>query len=121
MRPMKGSAERAQQLAEADVRITSALLALGRDVALGRSKPSVSIDDGKLVVSRRTSSRTLVAAMTGDLEHMARHDQAAASAIRRAAEGADGSGNGGARRIARAEPRAVALDAGRSRRIVISW
>ena len=38
--PEKGSAERAQRLAEADVRITSALLALGRDVALGRSKPA---------------------------------------------------------------------------------
>ena len=37
--PEKGSAERAKWLAEADVRITSALLALGRHVALGRTKP----------------------------------------------------------------------------------
>jgi murein L,D-transpeptidase YcbB/YkuD len=38
--PEKGSPERTQSLAEADVRITSALLTLGRDVALGRTKPS---------------------------------------------------------------------------------
>jgi murein L,D-transpeptidase YcbB/YkuD len=37
--PEKGSDERAQWLAESDVRITSALLSLGRDVALGRTKP----------------------------------------------------------------------------------
>jgi murein L,D-transpeptidase YcbB/YkuD len=37
--PEKGSEERARMLAEADVRITSALLMLGRDVALGRTKP----------------------------------------------------------------------------------
>jgi murein L,D-transpeptidase YcbB/YkuD len=37
--PEKGSAERAQSLADADVRITSALLTLGRDVALGHTKP----------------------------------------------------------------------------------
>jgi murein L,D-transpeptidase YcbB/YkuD len=40
--PEKGSAERAQSLAEADVRITSSLLTLGRDVALGRAKPERS-------------------------------------------------------------------------------
>lgn len=37
--PEKGSDERAQSLADADVRITSALLTLGRDVAVGRTKP----------------------------------------------------------------------------------
>jgi murein L,D-transpeptidase YcbB/YkuD len=65
--PEKGSAERAQQLAEADVRITSALLALGRDVAMGRSKPER--------IDRRWKARreapdfvtTLGAAMTADL------------------------------------------------------
>jgi murein L,D-transpeptidase YcbB/YkuD len=37
--PEKGSPERAKWLAEVDVRITSALLTLGRDVAIGRGKP----------------------------------------------------------------------------------
>ena len=37
--PEKGSDERARLLAEADVRITSSLLTLGRDVAIGRTKP----------------------------------------------------------------------------------
>jgi murein L,D-transpeptidase YcbB/YkuD len=37
--PEKGSDERARVLAEADVRITSALLTLGRDVAVGRTTP----------------------------------------------------------------------------------
>ncbi len=37
--PEKGSDERAAWLAESDVRITSVLLSLGRDVALGRTKP----------------------------------------------------------------------------------
>jgi murein L,D-transpeptidase YcbB/YkuD len=37
--PEKGTEERARALAEADVRITSALLMLGRDVAIGRTKP----------------------------------------------------------------------------------
>jgi murein L,D-transpeptidase YcbB/YkuD len=37
--PEEGSPERAKWLAEADVRITSALLTLGRDVAIGRGKP----------------------------------------------------------------------------------
>ncbi len=37
--PEKGTEERARGLAEADVRITSALLMLGRDVAVGRTKP----------------------------------------------------------------------------------
>jgi len=37
--PEKGTDERARALAEADVRITSALLTLGRDVAVGRMKP----------------------------------------------------------------------------------
>jgi murein L,D-transpeptidase YcbB/YkuD len=37
--PEEGTAERARALAEVDVRITSALLMLGRDVALGRTKP----------------------------------------------------------------------------------
>jgi murein L,D-transpeptidase YcbB/YkuD len=65
--PEKGSAERARQLAEADVRITAALLTLGRHVALGRSTPER--------VDRRWKARreapdfvtTLAAAMTGDL------------------------------------------------------
>ena len=37
--PDTGSHERARILAETDVRITAALLALGRDVAVGRTKP----------------------------------------------------------------------------------
>jgi murein L,D-transpeptidase YcbB/YkuD len=37
--PERGSEERARALADADVRITSALLMLGRDVAVGRTKP----------------------------------------------------------------------------------
>jgi murein L,D-transpeptidase YcbB/YkuD len=37
--PDEGSPERAQALAEADVRLTAALLTLGRDVALGRMSP----------------------------------------------------------------------------------
>ncbi|HKH73623.1 MAG TPA: L,D-transpeptidase family protein [Vicinamibacterales bacterium] len=37
--PEKGTDERARKLAGADVRITAALLTLGRDVALGRTKP----------------------------------------------------------------------------------
>jgi murein L,D-transpeptidase YcbB/YkuD len=37
--PDIGSHERARMLAETDVRITAALLALGRDVAVGRTKP----------------------------------------------------------------------------------
>jgi murein L,D-transpeptidase YcbB/YkuD len=35
----KGTEERARELAQADVRITAALLTLGRDVAIGRTKP----------------------------------------------------------------------------------
>lgn len=38
--PEKGTEERARTLAEADVRITAALLTLGRDVAIGRTKPA---------------------------------------------------------------------------------
>ena len=38
--PETGTDERARALAEADVRITSALLTLGRDVAIGRTKPA---------------------------------------------------------------------------------
>jgi len=37
--PEKGTEERAGELAQADVRITAALLTLGRDVAVGRTKP----------------------------------------------------------------------------------
>ena len=37
--PEKGTEERARALAQADARITSALLTLGRDVAIGRTKP----------------------------------------------------------------------------------
>ena len=37
--PEKGSPERVQSLAEFDVHLTAALLSLGRDVALGRTKP----------------------------------------------------------------------------------
>ena len=37
--PHRGTDERARALAEADVRITAALLTLGRDVAVGRTKP----------------------------------------------------------------------------------
>ena len=65
--PEEGSPEREKWLAEADVRITSALLALGRDVALGHSKPER--------VDRRWKARrespdfvtTLATAMTGNL------------------------------------------------------
>jgi murein L,D-transpeptidase YcbB/YkuD len=65
--PPRGSPERTQQLADADVRITSALLALGRHVALGRSKPER--------IDRRWKARrmapdfvtTLVAAMMGNM------------------------------------------------------
>lgn len=38
--PAVGSEERARALAEADVRITAALLTLGRDVAVGRTSPA---------------------------------------------------------------------------------
>jgi murein L,D-transpeptidase YcbB/YkuD len=65
--PETGSLERAQWLAEADVRITSALIALGRDVALGRTTP-------ERIDSRWTARRqapdivaTLEAAISGDL------------------------------------------------------
>jgi murein L,D-transpeptidase YcbB/YkuD len=37
--PEPGSEERTRELAQADVRITAALLTLGRDVAVGRTKP----------------------------------------------------------------------------------
>ena len=37
--PGKGTDERARTLADADVRITAALLMLGRDIAVGRTKP----------------------------------------------------------------------------------
>jgi murein L,D-transpeptidase YcbB/YkuD len=37
--PEVGSEERARELAQADVRMTAALLTLGRDVAVGRTKP----------------------------------------------------------------------------------
>ncbi len=40
MRLRRVHEERAHALAEADVRITSALLTLGRDVAVGRTKPA---------------------------------------------------------------------------------
>jgi len=65
--PEKGSPERTRALAELDVRITSALLTLGRDVALGRAKPE-RID--KRWKARRESPdlvATLVAATTSDL------------------------------------------------------
>ena len=65
--PEKGSPERARQLAEADVRITSALLTLGRHVAVGRSTPE-RID--RRWKARRTAPdfvTTLADAMTGDL------------------------------------------------------
>jgi murein L,D-transpeptidase YcbB/YkuD len=65
--PEKGSAERAQWLAEADVRITSALLTLGRDVALGRGQPDRI--DARWTARRDTPDLvgTLTAATTGDL------------------------------------------------------
>jgi murein L,D-transpeptidase YcbB/YkuD len=65
--PEKGSPERTENLAELDVRITSALLTLGRDVALGRTKPDRIDHRWK---PRRESPDlvgTLVAATTGDL------------------------------------------------------
>ena len=37
--PEKGTDERVRSLADTDVRITSALLSLGRDIALGRTRP----------------------------------------------------------------------------------
>ncbi len=62
-----GSAERAQWLAESDVRITSALLALGRHVALGRAKPERL--DRRWKARRQSPDfvTTLDAAMTTDL------------------------------------------------------
>ena len=65
--PEKGSPERTRQLAELDVRVTAALLSLGRDVALGRTKPERIDPRWK---ARRTSPDfvgTLVSASTGDL------------------------------------------------------
>jgi murein L,D-transpeptidase YcbB/YkuD len=65
--PEKGSPERTRQLAELDVRVTSALLSLGRDVALGRTKPERIDPRWK---ARRASPDfvgTLVSATTGDL------------------------------------------------------
>lgn len=65
--PDEGSAERAQWLAETDVRITSALLTLGRDVALGRSKPKRLDPRWKARRQPPDFVTTLGAAMTGDL------------------------------------------------------
>jgi murein L,D-transpeptidase YcbB/YkuD len=65
--PEKGSPERTRKLAELDVRITSALLTLGRDVAVGRTKPERIDQRWK---ARRESPDlvgTLIAATTGDL------------------------------------------------------
>ena len=65
--PKRGSPERAQQLAEADVRITSALLALGRHVAIGRSKPARLDPRWKARREAPDFVTTLTAAMRGNL------------------------------------------------------
>ena len=65
--PEKGSPERARWLAAADVRITSALLTLGRDIAMGRTKPERIDPRWK---ARRQSPDlvgTLLGAIDGDL------------------------------------------------------
>jgi murein L,D-transpeptidase YcbB/YkuD len=65
--PEKGSDERAQRLADADVRITSALLSLGRTVALGRVKPERVNPRWKVRREPPDFVGTLTAATTGDL------------------------------------------------------
>jgi murein L,D-transpeptidase YcbB/YkuD len=65
--PERGSAERAELAANTDVRLTAALLSLGRDVALGRTKPERVHPRWK---ARRTAPDfvgTLATASTGDL------------------------------------------------------
>jgi murein L,D-transpeptidase YcbB/YkuD len=65
--PEKGSVERAQLAARTDVRLTTALLSLGRDIALGRTKPGRIDSRWK---ARRTAPDfvgTLTTASTGDL------------------------------------------------------
>lgn len=65
--PEKGTDQRARALAEADVRITSALLALGRDVAIGRSKPERIDPRWKTQRQPPDLVGTLTAAATSDL------------------------------------------------------
>jgi len=63
----KDALERARRIAELDVRITTALLSLGRDVALGRTSPKAIDSRWK---ARRTPPDfvgTLAASMTGDV------------------------------------------------------
>ena len=65
--PEKGSPERTRELAELDVRITAALLSLGRDVALGRTKPGRIDPRWKARREPPDFVGTLIAATTGDL------------------------------------------------------
>jgi murein L,D-transpeptidase YcbB/YkuD len=65
--PEKGSAERAQSLAGADVRITSALLTLGRDVAVGRTTPTRIDSRWKARRDPPDFVGTLTTAVEGDL------------------------------------------------------
>jgi len=65
--PEKGSDERARSLAEADVLITSSLLRLGRDVAIGRTKPERIDSRWKARREPPDFVSTLTAATTGDL------------------------------------------------------
>jgi murein L,D-transpeptidase YcbB/YkuD len=65
--PDKGTEDRARTLAEADVRITAALLTLGRDVAIGRTTPERI--DARWKVRRMAPDfiATLTAAVDNDL------------------------------------------------------
>ena len=63
----QGSRERGERLAELDVRLTTAMLAFGRDVAIGRGEPEAIDVQWK---SRRTTpdfAATLNTALNGDL------------------------------------------------------
>ena len=57
-----------QRLAEFDVRLTAALLAMGRDVALGRSSPSIIDAKWKSRRAQPDFAATLSAAVDGDLD-----------------------------------------------------
>ncbi|MEO8677655.1 MAG: L,D-transpeptidase family protein [Vicinamibacterales bacterium] len=64
----KKSPERLQQLAELDVRITTALLAFGRDVALGHSRPEAIDPRWKSQRATPDFAGTLNTAVNGDLD-----------------------------------------------------
>src|SRR6185295_2855441 len=65
--PEKGSDERSRSLADIDVRITSALLTLGRDVAVGRTKPEQIDPRWKTRRQAPDLIGTLLTAAEGDL------------------------------------------------------